>query len=129
LHWLPYAALAAIGLINGQLAWAQASVAADTTRKFEVASLRPTPQGVIVSGIRVEPGGQTYRETNVTLKYMMTVAYSVKADQIVGAPMWMNTDHYDLTANAERPSSVEEPHTRLKNLLARAVSIETPHRD
>jgi uncharacterized protein (TIGR03435 family) len=55
---------------------------------------------------------------NVTLKLMITVAYRIKAEQVAGGPAWMDTDGYDMNAKAERPSSVEELHAMLQDLLA-----------
>lgn len=124
MHRIAAATLAAIGLATGQLARAQAPVATDTTLKFDVASLKPSPPGGNSSGIHPDPGGRTYRATNTTLKYMLTVAYRIRAGQIASGPAWMDTDRYDMIANAERPSSVDELHTMLKNLLAERFQLK-----
>jgi uncharacterized protein (TIGR03435 family) len=49
---------------------------------------------------------------------LITVAYRIKADQVAGAPAWIDADFYDMNAKAERPSTVEELHLMLQDLLA-----------
>jgi uncharacterized protein (TIGR03435 family) len=87
-------------------------------QNFEVASIKASPPGGRGGGIRPAPGGERYLATNVSLRLLIMVAYRVKAEQIVGGPAWMNTDTYDMNAKAERPSSVEDLHVMLQNLLA-----------
>ena len=93
-------------------------VYAQDTLKFEVASLKPSDPGTRGGGIRPAPGGERYLATNATLKSFMTVAYRIKGDQVTGGPSWVDTDRYDMNAKAEKPSSIEDLHTMLKNLLA-----------
>jgi uncharacterized protein (TIGR03435 family) len=99
--------LVAIGLLSGQSAL-----------KFEVASIKPSQPGDPGGGIRPAPGGERYVASNVTLKLLITVAYRIKADQVAGGPAWMDADRYDMNAKAERPSSMEELHAMLQDLLA-----------
>jgi uncharacterized protein (TIGR03435 family) len=99
--------LATIGLLNGQSA-----------QKFEVASIKPSQPGQTRYGIRPAPGGERYLASNVSLKIMITVAYRVRAEQVSGGPAWMDTEGFDMNAKAERPSSMEELHAMLQDLLA-----------
>lgn len=101
------AMLATIGLLNGQ-----------ASQKFEVASIKPSPPGQTRYGIRPAPGGERYLASNVTLKTMITVAYRLKSEQVAGGPAWMDTEGFDMNAKAERPSSMEELHAMLQDLLA-----------
>src|ERR1039457_516068 len=80
------AVLTGIALVNGPSARAQAPVAAPTSVKFEVASLKPSPPGGRGGGIRPTLGGERYVATNIPLKLLITVAYRVKAEQVVGGP-------------------------------------------
>ncbi len=86
--------------------------------RFEVASLKTSPPGGRGGGIRPAPGGERYLANGVPLQLMIMVAYRIKADQISGGPAWINSERFDMNAKAERPSTVEELHTMLKNLLA-----------
>jgi uncharacterized protein (TIGR03435 family) len=109
------AALIGIGLVSGQSAPAQAPPA---TPQFEVATIKISPPGGRGGGIRPAPGGERYIATNIPLKLMITLAYRLKIDQVTGGPDWINTDRYDMNAKAEKPSSVEELHLMLQNLMA-----------
>jgi uncharacterized protein (TIGR03435 family) len=74
--------------------------------------------------VRPAPGGERYLATNSTVKSLITVAYRIKGDEVTGGPAWIETDRYDMNAKAERPSSIEELHTMLKNLLADEFKLQ-----
>ncbi|HEV3200557.1 MAG TPA: TIGR03435 family protein [Bryobacteraceae bacterium] len=124
MYRIAVAALTAIGLVNGPSARAQAPPATKTSAKFEVASLKPSQPGGRGGGIRPAQGGERYDATNVSLKLIITVAYRVKGEQVVGGPDWMNTELYDMRAKAEKPSSVEELHLMLQDLLADRFKLQ-----
>lgn len=86
-------------------------------QQFEVASLKPSDPGGRGGGIRPAPGGERYLATNVTPRLMLSVAWRVRPDQILGGPAWLDTDRYDMNAKAEKPSTVEELHAMLVNLV------------
>ena len=94
------AALLVIVSVNGQ------ATAPASAQKFEVASLKRSQPGGRGGGIRPAPGGERYLASNVSLKLMLTVAYRLKPEQVVGGPDWINTELYDMNAKAERPSSI-----------------------
>jgi hypothetical protein len=56
----------------------------------------------------------------------MVAAYRIKADQIVGGPSWIDIDHFDMNAKAERSSNIEELHAMPKNLLKELPRGFTP---
>ena len=107
----------AIGLAASPASRAQ-SPSPPASLRFEVASLKPSAPGGRGGGVRPAPGGERYLATNSTIKNLITVAYRIKSDQVTGGPAWIETDRYDMNAKAERPSSIEELHTMLMNLLA-----------
>jgi uncharacterized protein (TIGR03435 family) len=112
--------LAALSLIvagSTTLARAQAPAADHSALRFEVAMLKPSPPGGRGGGVRPAPGGERYVATNAPLRLMIQVAYRLRREQIAGAPDWIDTDTYDMNAKAERPSSTEELHFMLQNLL------------
>jgi uncharacterized protein (TIGR03435 family) len=109
-------AAALIGTVPPVLA--QTPAEREASLKFEVASLKASQPGGRGGGIRPAPGGERYIATNIPLRLLMMVAYRVKADQIAGGSGWMQTDLWDMNAKAERPSTVEELHVMLQNLLA-----------
>jgi len=111
-------------LFSLALAFAQAPANPPPDLKFEVASLKPSPPDVRGGQIKPSQGGERYLATGVSLKLMMQVAYRVKADQIVGGPSWIDTDRFDMQAKAEKPSSVEELHVMLENLMAERFKLQ-----
>jgi uncharacterized protein (TIGR03435 family) len=98
------------------------------TLKFEVASLKPSTDASGRGGIRPAQGGERYIATNITLRLMMMVAYQVKTEQIVGGPDWINTDRWDMTGKAEKPSNGDELHLMLQDLLAERFQLKF-HKD
>jgi len=128
MHRIAAAALTVIGLVSAPSARAQAPGAPPTSLTFEVATLKPSAAGGRGGGIRPAPGGERYLATNVSLRLLMTIAYGVKADQVVGGPGWMDTDLYDMNAKAERASNIEELHVMLQNLLADRFKLKC-HRE
>jgi uncharacterized protein (TIGR03435 family) len=94
--------------------------------RFEVASLKPaaTQPANGFYGIRPAPGGQRYEATNCPIRTMIQVAYRVKPEQIVGGPGWLDTDRFDMEAKAEKPSSADELHVMLMNLLVDRLQLK-----
>ncbi len=107
--------------------FAQAPAKTPPDLRFDVASLKPSEGLEPGGGIRPEPGGQTYKATNCPIKTMIQVAYRVKADQIVGGPAWLDTDRFDMEARAEKPSSADELHVMLINMLMDRLQLKFHH--
>jgi uncharacterized protein (TIGR03435 family) len=113
----------ALGLLVAAPLVAQAPTVPSDLR-FEVASLKPSLPGGRGGGIRPAEGGMRYVANNYPIKGMIMVAYRVKADQIVGGPPWLDTDLYDMEAKAEKPSTPDELHTMLMNLLVDRMQLK-----
>jgi uncharacterized protein (TIGR03435 family) len=62
--------------------------------KFEVASIKPNPNGGI-AGFFGYPGGKV-RVGFSTVEMLMSYAFEVQPFQIAGAPSWVQNDHYDI---------------------------------
>lgn len=92
--------------------------------RFEVASLTPSPPGGRGGFIHPTEGGARYVANNCSINCMIRVAYRMKPEQIVGGPAWLDSDRYDLDAKAERPSSADELHTMLMNLLVDRMHLQ-----
>jgi len=58
---------------------------------------------------------------------MIQAAYRVKADQVVGGSGWLGSDRFDMDAKAEKPSSVDELHVMLMNMLADRLQLKFHH--
>ena len=85
---------------------------------FEVAVVKPSKPGSSAeTGVRPAPGGQRYVGAQTSLRTYLSVAYQVRPEQIVGGPGWVDSDRYDLNAEAEKPSNIEDLHIMLQNVL------------
>lgn len=72
---------------------------------FEVASVKPNKgDGPTESG--VQPGGRVTM-INVPLRLLIRSAYQVQDEQIVDAPGWISSEHFDVIAKA--PGDVPQP--------------------
>jgi uncharacterized protein (TIGR03435 family) len=100
---------------------------ADPNLKFEVATLKPSPAGQERTGpcgIRPQPGGQAYSADCTSLKGFLTVIYRIKPDQISGGPAWADNDRFEMRGKAEKPSSADELHVMLRNLLIERCKLQ-----
>jgi uncharacterized protein (TIGR03435 family) len=96
----------------------------ETKFEFEVASVKPAaPQGEgrRMMGMRGgpgtnDPGRITY--VNLNLRDLVMIAYGVKRNQISGAPNWIDTDRFDITAKVPEGTTKEQANVMLQNLLA-----------
>lgn len=95
--------------------------------RFEVASLKPSAGQRPGYGIRPAPGGQRYEAWNCPIKVMIEAAYRVKPEQIIGGPGWLDSDRYDMEAKAEKPSSADELHVMLVNMLVDRLRLKFHH--
>jgi uncharacterized protein (TIGR03435 family) len=82
-----------------------AAMAADADPKFEVVTIKPTAAGVSDRYFRVY--GQRFMTQDTSLAELMEVAYGVDAQQIVGAPGWVNEEKFDVVGV---PEGVGEPN-------------------
>jgi uncharacterized protein (TIGR03435 family) len=94
---------------------------------FEVASFKPAAPGARGGIIRQMPGNQRYLATNIPLRAIMTVAYSVTDRQISGGPSWVGTDPYDIDARAAQPRTPEELHDMLARLIEERFQLRIRH--
>jgi uncharacterized protein (TIGR03435 family) len=81
---------------------------------FEVISIKPTAQE---APLRFLPGGQTLRGA-ATLRTIIRLMYDVRESQVEGGPDWTDKDIFEINAKAEHPSSAEELHEMVYNMLA-----------
>jgi uncharacterized protein (TIGR03435 family) len=93
---------------------------------FEVASIKRSRPGAVENGIRPAPGGRRYIG-NESLRSYLYVAYQVRPEQIAGGPRWIDSELYDLNADAEKPSSIEDLHIMLQNLLTERFKLRFHH--
>jgi len=91
----------ALALIAVQQAYAQSPAPAPAPA-FDVASVKPDKTGGMGVRIMFQPGGR-FTADNITLKFLIRLAYDVQDFQISGGPPWINSDRYDIEAKADGP--------------------------
>jgi len=83
---------------------------------FDASSIHPskTTTTTTSSGIEIErtftrttPDG--YSVENGTVKYLIMEAYNVKWDSIVGGPVWLGSDHFDIDAKVTPAADAPPP--------------------
>ncbi len=92
--------------VNAEQAWAlptppprPAAMPADANPSFEVATIKPSKPDTPGQSITIR--GRTFGTLNQTVKSMMTFAYGLHPDQVVGGPEWIGNDRFDITAEPE----------------------------
>lgn len=68
-------------------------------QSFEVASVKPNKSGETTSFLQPRPGGN-FAVGNMTLRGLIMFAYGIQGFQLVGAPDWVATERFDITAKA-----------------------------
>jgi uncharacterized protein (TIGR03435 family) len=111
-------ALFAVGVAFGQAFAPQGDL------RFEAGTVKPTQPGAPSDGVRPAPGGKRYAGKGLPLRSYLYVAYQVKEEQIAGGPKWLDTEPYDLNAEAEKPSSIEDLHIMLQNFLVERFKLQ-----
>jgi uncharacterized protein (TIGR03435 family) len=84
-------------------------------QKFETATISPFIPSDDDSQPAREAGIMAY--SNVSLKLMMTAAYGIRIDQIVGPP-WLDVDRWDVLAKPPSDTDKDKVPAMLRNLLA-----------
>jgi uncharacterized protein (TIGR03435 family) len=105
------------------LAMAQ-SFAPRGSQVFEVASVKPSPPNTRGTGVRPAPGGRRYVGSGIPLRSYLYVAYQVRPEQIAGGPNWLDNELYDLNAEADQPTSIENLHIMLQNILTDRFKLQ-----
>jgi uncharacterized protein (TIGR03435 family) len=95
-----YVTAAAIAAVLGGAAANEVTPLLQTAAEpsFEVASVKPNKgDGPTESG--TQPGGRVAM-VNVPLRFLIRSAYQIQDDQIVDAPAWIASEHFDVLAKA-----------------------------
>lgn len=82
---------------------------------FEAAAVKPSHSASGDGGIRFDPGLLT--ATNVPLRFIITFAYRIRDFQLSGAPGWIDSERYDISAKAEGTVTPEQMRLMLQSLL------------
>jgi uncharacterized protein (TIGR03435 family) len=93
---------------------------------FEVASVRPS-DGSELDGSWSPPGTGKFTAHNLSLQWLIVLAYGVDANQIANKPSWLGATHFDVTAKpaGNIALSREELRPLLQSLLQERFHLVT----
>ena len=92
---------------------------------IEVATVKPSnPDKPGFPTVGVNASG-TVTTLNTTLLYLVKFAYGVHPKQLIGAPVWIDADQFDITAKPDQPGfpSMEQMQSVLRSLLAERFGL------
>jgi uncharacterized protein (TIGR03435 family) len=92
--------------------------------RFEVASLKLAHGDPYTSWVRPSAGYERYEAVNSPISLMLQVAFRIRPEQIVGIPAWLDSRRFDMNARAEKPSTADELHVMLVNLLVDRMHLK-----
>jgi uncharacterized protein (TIGR03435 family) len=117
---------AGLVIILSHAAFAQASAKAP---EFEVADVRVN-KSISPDGGKFQflPGGHI-DVSDVTVKSIIMAAYDVQEDMITGGPGWIDSEHYDIVAQAPPDTPREALRLMLRPLLAERFKLATHRED
>ena len=72
--------------------------------------------------------GRRYELRMATMVDLIRIAYGVDANNVVGGPGWLDTDHFDVIARAPGGTSNESAKLMLQSLLTDRFKLEV-HND
>jgi uncharacterized protein (TIGR03435 family) len=75
------------------------------------------------AGASFKPGG-AFQAVNATLGSVIRLAYGLRDFQRVGGPEWVDTDHFDIQAQAPRGAAETDGPRRLQSLLADRFTLK-----
>ena len=91
-------------VLAGLVCLARADVPAQTPSpaavSFEAASIKPNASGESNTSVRRLPGGR-FTATNVPVALLVQMAYQLQQFQMQGAPAWLRTARFDITARLD----------------------------
>jgi len=97
-----------VALLSTAVAAAPAAAQTDTRPAFAVATIKKNTSGDDARRMRLQPGGRIV-VTNQPLRQLITFAYGLQPQQLAGGPSWLDSDRFDITAQAEGNISPTPP--------------------
>ena len=101
---------------------------ADADPSFDVATIKPNPSG----GTRMQGltmNGRNFRVRNGSLIDLITFAFDVQVNQVVGAPAWAENDRYDIDGVPDQPGqpNMKQARGMLQKLLTERYKLTIHH--
>jgi uncharacterized protein (TIGR03435 family) len=96
--------------------------------RFEVASIRPSNLDEVAGPSGMQTSHGLARASNVTLKRAIAGEYGVGQDRILGGPVWIESDRFQITAKADQPVDEGVLDAMIRTLLADRFNLKL-HRE
>jgi uncharacterized protein (TIGR03435 family) len=113
--------LAGVGLV-ALLAGAAFSQSTEPRPKFEVADVHTSPSTTIRFG-RGALHGQRYEFKSASMLDLVSTAYSVESDKVLGGPTWLEMDRFEVIAKAPAKTPPDTLKLMLQSLLAERFNL------
>jgi uncharacterized protein (TIGR03435 family) len=109
-------------LLSGCLAVYAQAPSGNSQLQFDVALIREAkaPRG----GIKPADGGDGYVVQSADVLQMISLMYKLPQGQIEGAPDWVKSVPYDVTAKADARYSTDDLRSMFKNMLAERFGLK-----
>src|SRR5688572_23924624 len=85
-----------------------AALAQEDVPSFEVVSVRINRSGSQRQDMRLLPGGRA-SVTNAPLRRVILTAYGMLPQQLIGGPAWLETERFDIVAQARENLAASAP--------------------
>jgi uncharacterized protein (TIGR03435 family) len=106
---IPLAGPASVELLLGPRLQAQSPAGvASAPAVFEAASIKPHKNLDDGQETNLLPGGR-YTGVNASVRKLIRLAFGVEEGQILGAPGWIDSEHYDIDARTGETTTLEPP--------------------
>lgn len=101
-----------------------APMAKDADPSFEVATIKPTKPDEQGKYLTIQ--GTDFKTANFSLADLIAFVYSVHAKQIVGAPTWVDTEKWDISAKPDTPGAPDDKQVKsmLRKLLVERFQLK-----
>jgi len=113
---------------NADTAWAtpepNKTMPADADPVLEVATIRPTDPSTTDDSIGIH--GRHFSVQDKTVEFLLTFAYGLQKQQVLGAPGWLSSDRYDVEGvpDVEGQPSVKQMQSLVRKLLADRFNLK-----
>ena len=103
-------------------------MAADADPSFDVATIKPNPSGG-ASIQQLTMNGRDFVVRNGSLDDLITFAYGIHINQLVGSPSWADSDRYDIHGIPDEPGqpSMIQSRSMLRKLLTDRYKLQFHH--
>src|SRR5580658_7404729 len=97
------------------------------TPAFDAADVHASPRGVGESGLYLH--ANRLEMHGVTMLHLITTAYGIAEDKLFGGPNWLDTDRFEIVAQAQTPVNVKTFQPMLQALLADRFELKVRNED